>query len=141
LARQSYWVTASADALGFEFLLSSLDMPLFNIRAKDITILTHEAAASRWRMKGYDCLSNYKLISKNDTTIQQSIAAADAIFWTSFSQYEFYGDRAKQNVKHLCAGGETAELLKQAGVDPIIFPTIKAFEQWRRYSIPSHSVA
>ncbi|HEU5168119.1 MAG TPA: hypothetical protein VFU29_21390, partial [Chitinophagaceae bacterium] len=73
--------------------------------------------------------------------IQESIGAADAIFWTSFSQYEFYGKYAKPVAKHLCAGGETAELLKQAGIEPIIFPTIKAFEQWRRYSIRSHSVA
>ena len=93
------------------------------------------------RMKGYDAASNYKLLPKNDEVIQQSIATADAIFWTSFSQYEFYGKYARQGVKHLCAGGETAELLKQAGVEPVIFPTIKAFEQWRRSSIRSRSVA
>jgi len=141
LSKQGYWVTASADALGFEFLFSSLSMPLLNIKAGDISILTHEVAAERWRMKGYDAVSNYKLLSKNDEAIQQSIAIADAIFWTSFSQYEFYGSFAKPDVKHLCAGGETAELLKQATVEPVIFPTIKAFEQWRRYSIQSRSVA
>jgi uroporphyrinogen-III synthase len=92
-------------------------------------------------LKGYNAVSNYKLLSKNDKTIPESIAVADAIFWTSFSQYEFYGKHAKPDAKHLCAGGETAELLKKAGLEPVIFPTIKAFEQWRRYSIPSHSVA
>ena len=141
LAKQGYWVTASADALGFEFLLSSLNMPLVNIKTNDILILTHEAAATRWGKKGYNAVSNYKLVPKNDEEIQQSIAAADAIFWTSFSQFEFYGKYAKAGTEHLCVGGETAELLKQAGVDPVIFPTIKAFEQWRRYSIQSHSVA
>jgi len=80
-------------------------------------------------------------VPRNDEKIQQSMAAADAIFWTSFSQFEFYGKYAKPGTKHLCVGGETAELLKQAGIDPVIFPTIKAFEQWRRYSIQSHSVA
>ena len=141
LSKKGYWVTASADALGFEFLLGSLTMPLLNIHAKDISILTHESAVKRWRKKGYNAVSNYKLVSKNDKTIRQSIADAEAIFWTSFSQYEFYGKYTKPHIKHLCAGGETAELLKQAGVDPVIFPTIKAFEQWRRYSIRSHSVA
>ena len=141
LSKKGYWVTASSDALGFEFLLSSLNMPLLNIEAEDISILTHETAAERWRTRGYAAVSNYKLVPKNDEGIQQSIAAADAIFWTSFSQYEFYGKYAKPDVKHLCAGGETAELLKQAGVEPVIFPTIKAFEQWRRSSIRSHSVA
>ena len=141
LAKKGYWVTASADALGFEFLLSSLNMPLLNIKADDITILTHDAAAVRWRAKGYDAISNHKLIPKDDEIIQQAIASAAAIFWTSFSQYEFYRNYAKQDVKHLCAGGETAELLKQAGIEPVIFPTIKAFEQWRKYSIRSRSVA
>ncbi|HEU5164842.1 MAG TPA: hydroxymethylbilane synthase, partial [Chitinophagaceae bacterium] len=50
LSKRGYWVTASADALGFEFLLPSLNMPLFNIRTEDISILTHQAAAERWRM-------------------------------------------------------------------------------------------
>lgn len=141
LAKQGNWVTASADALGFEFLLPSLNMPLLNIQTKDISILTHKAAAERWRSKGYDAMSNYELIPKNEETIQQSIAKADAIFWTSFSQYAFYGNYARNDVQHLCAGGETAALLKLSGVKPVTFPTIKAFEQWRKYSIPSRSVA
>jgi uroporphyrinogen-III synthase len=141
LSKRGYWVTASADALGFEFLLASLSMPLLNITAEDISILTHEAAAERWGLKGYNALSNYKQIPKNDETIRESIVAAEAIFWTSFSQYEIYGKYAKPDGKHLCAGGETAELLKKAGVEPVIFPTIQAFEIWRRSSIRSHSVA
>lgn len=141
LSKRGYWVTAGADALGFEFLLSSLNMPLLNIEPNDISILTHEAAAERWRRKGYHAIGNYRQIPKGYRSIVESIAAADSIFWTSFSQYEYYGKYAKPFVKHLCPGGETAELLKQAGVEPIIFPTIKAFEQWRRSSIQSHSVA
>ncbi|HEY5968060.1 MAG TPA: hydroxymethylbilane synthase [Chitinophagaceae bacterium] len=141
LSKKGYWVTACADALGFEFLLSSLNLPLFNIQAEDILILTHEAAAERWKLKGYNAVNNYKQVSKNDEAIRESIVAAEAIFWTSFSQYEFYGKYAKSDTKHLCTGGETAELLKKAGVEPVIFPTIKAFEQWRRSSIQSHSVA
>jgi hydroxymethylbilane synthase len=141
LSKKGYWVTAGSDALGFEFLLSSLNMPLLNIQIEDISILTHETAAERWRLKGYNAVSNYKLLPKKDEKIRESIIAAEAIFWTSFSQYEFYGKYARPDVKHICAGGETAELLKKAGVEPVIFPTIKAFEQWRGSSIPSRSVA
>jgi len=141
LSKKGYWVTANADALGFEFLLQSFSMPLLNIAIEDITILTHDAAVERWANKGYNAVSNYKLIAKNEESIQNSIAAADAIFWTSFSQFAFYRKSAKPEAKHLCAGGETAELLKQAGIEPVIFPTIKAFEQWRKYSIRSRSVA
>src|SRR4029079_14480813 len=85
LSKKGYWVTASSDALGFEFLLSSLSMPLLNIQAEDISILTHEAAAERWKLKGYNAVSNYKQLPKNDKAIQESIVAAEAIFWTSFS--------------------------------------------------------
>ncbi|TAL48553.1 MAG: hypothetical protein EPN92_03505 [Chitinophagaceae bacterium] len=141
LAKQGYWVSASADALGFEFLLPSLQMPLFNIQPENISVLTHEAAADRWRKKGYDAVSNYKLLTINNEAIQLAIAAADSIFWSSFSQYEFYGKYASPDAKHLCAGGETAELLKEAGIMPVIFPTIKSFQQWRNSSIRSHSVA
>lgn len=141
LAKQGYWVTTSADALGFEFLLPSLGMPLLDIRISDITILTHEAAAERWRSKGYNAVSNSRLVSKENKIIQQSIESADALFWSSYSQFEFYGQYTKHNAKHLCCGGETAELLKQAGVEPIIFPTIKSFQQWRNSSIRSHNVA
>ncbi len=141
LAKQGFWVTASADALGFEFLLPSLLMPLLSIATNDITIITHAAAAERWRGKGYTAISNHSLQPKKNEPLQLVIASADLIFWSSFSQYEFFGQYAKQNVKHLCAGGETAELLKQKGLAPIIFPTIKAFELWRNSFTQSHSVA
>jgi hydroxymethylbilane synthase len=141
LAKKGYWVTAGADALGFEFLLSSLSSPLLNITAEQITILTHDAAAKRWNAKGFDAIGDHKLVDKADEAIQKSIANADAIFWSSFSQYEFYGKYARPQVKHLCAGGETAQLLQHVGITPVIFPTIKAFEQWRKYFIQSRSVA
>jgi hydroxymethylbilane synthase len=141
LAKMGYWVTASADALGFESLLSSLKMPLFNFQPTDIMILTHQAAAERWKRKGFRAESNSKLVSKQNKALQRTIESADAIFWSSYSQFEFYGQYAKPGTKHMCCGGETAELLKQAGIAPVIFPTIKSFQQWRNSSIPSHSVA
>ncbi|HRG93586.1 MAG TPA: hypothetical protein PLZ10_11600, partial [Chitinophagaceae bacterium] len=41
LAKKGIWVTASADALGFESLLPALAMPLLGIKPDDILILTH----------------------------------------------------------------------------------------------------
>src|SRR5436190_23552748 len=80
LSKKGYWVTASADALGFEFLLPSLSMPLLNIQVEEISILTHEVAAERWRLKGYNAVSNYKQVQKNDEKIRESIVTAEAIF-------------------------------------------------------------
>ncbi len=141
LAKQGYWVTGSADALGFEFLLPSLKMPLLGIDAGTICIITNAVAAERWKQKGYNAIGNYSLKPTHNRMIKESIASADAVFWSSYPQFEFYGEYSKQGVKHLCAGGETAELLKRAGIDPVIFPTIKSFEQWKLISGHSHSAA
>ncbi len=141
LAKQGYWVSASADGLGFENLLPVLQMPLLKINANDICIITHATAAERWKQKGYKAVANYQLQPKNNEEIKKCVAGASFLFWSSFSQYEQFGLFAKHDATHMCAGGETASLLKQAGVKPVIFPTIKAFEQWRQTSIRSHSAA
>jgi hydroxymethylbilane synthase len=141
LAKKGFWISASADGLGFEFLLPALQMPLFKISSTDICIITHQEAAVRWQQKGYAAVSNYQLKSGNNKTIAEAIAKATAIFWSSFAQYQFYGSYSKENVIHICPGGETAALLKQQGIEPVIFPTIKSFEQWRTSSIRPHSVA
>jgi len=141
LAKKGIWVTACADGLGFEFLLPALAMPLFAIKESGITILTHDVAALRWKQKGYNAIGCYRLRSAENKEIQNAIAAADTVFWSSFSQFEFYGKYAKTGTKHVCPGGETAELLTKANTEPVLFPTIKAFEQWRRSTIRSHYAA
>lgn len=141
LARQGYWVSASADALGFDQLVPVLQMPLFNIKAKDILILTHEAAARRWQKKGFDAACTYKLIPVFNPSLFEQITNAKAICWSSYAQFAAYGHLAQPGVTHICAGGETAVQLKQAGIDPVVFPTIKAFEQWRKLNTQSHSAA
>ncbi len=141
LAKLGIWVQGSADALGFETLLPVLQLPLFEIQTNDICILSHEKAADRWRKKGYHAVSNYRLYPSNDVWIQRQIAAATHLFWSSFAQYESYGHFAATDAVHLCAGGETAVQLMSRGIQPVIFPTIKSFEHWRKLNIPSHSVA
>ena len=141
LAKQGHWVEGCADALGFESFLTVLQMPLLQIQQNDVCILTHEEAAERWIEKGYHAVSNYKLLDEENNSIAEKIAAADFIFWSSFSQYQFYGQFSKATAVNACAGGETAALLKQQGIEPVIFPTIKSFEEWRRSSIRPHSVA
>lgn len=139
LANKGVWVTASADGLGFEQLLPALKMPLLNIKSNDICILTHTAAAKRWREKGYTSTASYELIDTHNQKISRLISDARYIFWSSYGQYSSYKDAARPDAIHMCAAGETSTLLKQDGRHPIIFPTIKAFEQWRRIHIQSLS--
>jgi len=137
LAKRGTWVTASADGLGFEYLVDALKMPVLNIQPSDICILTHQKAAERWRQKGYTSIGNYELIATHDEKVIKSISSADFIFWSSYSQYNGYKQYAKATATHACAGGETASLLKKEGLEPLVFPTIKAFEQWRQISTHS----
>jgi len=140
LAKQGFWVQGCADAMGFEYFLTVLQMPLFKIHQTDVCILTHEEAAERWKNKGFHAVSNYRLKTEEHKIIKQKIAAADFIFWSSFSQFKYYRQYCKSSALHACAGGETASLLKIHNIDPILFPTIKSFEQWRKSSTLSHSV-
>jgi hypothetical protein len=140
LARQGVWVTACADGLGFESLLPALKMAVLNIQSADICVLTHKEASERWRQKGYSSVSNYELRATHEKAIIKSISSSDFIFWSSYSQYEAYKRYAKPTATHMCAGGETATLLKRDRLNPVIFPTIKAFEQWRQISTRSLSV-
>jgi hydroxymethylbilane synthase len=141
LAKQGYWVQGCADALGVEWFLPALQMPLLSTQKKDVCILTHEAAAERWKQKGLKAVSNYRLINERNETVLDRIASANWYFWSSFSQYNYYGKYCSADAVHACAGGETAALLKQEGIEPLIFPTIKSFEQWRQSNARPLSVA
>jgi hydroxymethylbilane synthase len=131
LAKAGIWVTGSTDGMGFEYLESIVKMPLIQSNLNDITILSHQTGAQRWKLKGIKAVGYYDLIAKNSEAIIKAIQEADMIFWSSYSQFKAYKRFAKTSVIHSCAGGETATLLIESGIKPIIFPTIKSFEQWR----------
>lgn len=141
LAKLGIWVDGSADGLGFEALLEVLATPLFRVDKNDLCLLTHDDAAKRWTAKGFQAVSNYRLNPMDHPQIVERIKHSKYVFWSSFSQYEHYGKYVSNDARHICAGGETAFLLTEAGVKPIVFPTIKSFEQWRKSSIQSLSVA
>lgn len=132
LSKLGYWVQGSADSLGFEELLSVISMPIFNTKVSDITILTHEEAAERWKANGIDAVSLYRLLPKNDDNVIEQMKKAKTIFWTSYAQFKYYGKYIKKDAMHITPSGETASLLKQQGITPIIFPTIKAFNIWQK---------
>lgn len=139
LAKMGVWVEGSADALGFEHWLPTLAMPLIQKSDNDICILTHEKAAERWKQKDRKAVFNYCLIPNKVEEIQTKISSAKGIFWSSYAQYEIYGSYASKDAVHICAGGETAKLLQQEGIDPVIFPTIKSYDAWKKSVIPARS--
>jgi hydroxymethylbilane synthase len=131
LAKKGFWVEGCADGLGFEFLQPVFKSPLVNISINDIQIITNNLSKTHWLQDGVNATGTYKLSGNLLQEIKNEIAAADIIFWTSYQQYELCKSFIKENVQHVCPAGKTAKLLSAAGVQPIIFPTIKAFNDWR----------
>ncbi len=140
LAKRGLWVEGSADAFGLESLEKVFKQPMVNIDARDVDVITHLAGASHWQTKGWKVTPTYTIIAKVDLSLAYEISQADIIFWTSIHQYLQYKDVLKDQVIHMASSGETGFLLKQQGITPLLFPNIKAFEQWRKYSIPLPSV-
>jgi hydroxymethylbilane synthase len=131
LAKKGIWVEGCADGLGFDFILPILQSPLINISKKDIQLITNNQSKIHWLEDGVNVAGTYALITQLPEEIKSIITGADVIFWTSFQQYQICSSFIKANVQHVCPSGKTAKLLMAAGIQPIIFPTIKAFIDWR----------
>lgn len=136
LAKKGVWVEGSADALGVETLPPIWEMPLLRIRKEEVLMITNENAAANWKKKGWNVLATHSLVNRQDEEIKQQVRNADILFWTSAAQYEQHKQFVKQGAVHACPFGETATLLKTAGIEPVVFPTIKSFLAWKRYSTP-----
>lgn len=131
LAKKGIWVEGCADGLGFDCIHPILQSPLINISNNDIQIITNNQSKKHWIEDGVNVAATYTLISGVTAEIKTTIAGAGIIFWTSFQQYQICRPFIKTNVQHICPSGKTAKLLMAAGIQPIIFPTIKAFIDWR----------
>jgi hydroxymethylbilane synthase len=132
LARRNIWVEGSADALGLESLKPVFRMPVIDIDPGQVTVLTHEEATEGWAAKGWKSISTYRLLHRKETPLAESVRSSDFIFWTSYGQFEQYRSFLTPGVVHACPYGETAEKLRAAGIDPIVFPTIQSFQSWRQ---------
>jgi hydroxymethylbilane synthase len=136
LARKGIWVEGCADALGLESLLPVFQMPLIGIEKSMITIITHTSAAIHWVNKGWHSVAAYSLQSQTNLRLEEEIGQAEFIFWTSFGQYELYRSFVKSDTIHASPFGETSERLRQSGIEPLVFPTIKSFHTWRSSVTP-----
>lgn len=141
LAKKGIWVNGSADAFGLEFLEPVFSMPLVTISKKEVAVVTNNQSVDVWTSKGWSTYGTYDLVGKQSPVVEEEIRNADLVFWTSYRQYLQYISILKPGVIHSCPFGETVAQFKSNGIDPIIFPNIKAFQQWRQTSIHSRSVA
>jgi hydroxymethylbilane synthase len=132
LAKKGIWIEGSADAFGLEFLQIPWQMPLVGISKKDIAVITSSQSVNLWQAKGWKAYGTYSTIEKYLPAVEQQVKEADIVFWTSYRQYEQYKNVLKEHAVHVCPYGETAQQLRTAGINPVVFPNIKAFQQWKQ---------
>ena len=141
LAKKGILVEGCADAFGLEFLETAWKMPLLHLSKENIAVITSNEAADVWRLKGWNVYPTYSAKEKQLHEIEQKLKEADIIFWTSYRQFLQYKHQLKVDVLHVCSYGETLEQFRAAGICPVVFPNIKAFQQWKQISTRSRSVA
>lgn len=121
-AERGLWVCGSADSLGFSYLKELLEnSPIFN--SKDILILTHEEAAKRRP----NSIVTYQSQRGN---LLPEVAEADIVYWASASQFLANREKVKPSAIHCCGAGETAVVLKEHGIKPLVFYNQEIFKKW-----------
>lgn len=135
LAKLGIWCEGCADGMGLDFLQPVFERPLVDIAKADITVLTHTKGAAEWMADGYSSVGTYQLIAQPSAAVQQQIAQANILYWTNFEQYKACSSFVKHNALHMCPAGKTADNFIKAGLQPVVFPGIKAFNVWRSKTI------
>lgn len=132
LAKLGIWVEGCADALGLENALPIMESCPMPVQKQQVCILTNKSSTVHWIRDGWNAIGTYELVPAKSEAIYEIIKEADFLFWTSFQQYEVCKSLVKPGAIHASAAGKTASLLKEQGCNPVVFPTIKAFEYWRK---------
>ena len=128
LARKGVWVEGCADGLGLEVLVKPWSGDFLHITKQDVKILTNADSAGNWVSDGWDATATYKLVPSMTPEIIAGLRLAEIVFWTSYQQYESCKQYLQPGVIHACPAGKTAVLLMKDGIiDPVVFPSIKAF--------------
>jgi hydroxymethylbilane synthase len=127
LAKKGIWVEGCADGFGIDFLKNVWASPLANISEKELILLTNEDSALDWQREGRKAIATYKLIANPSEGLIAALRSAEVVFWTSFKQFEACKHYITEGVLHACPAGKTARKLRELGLEPAIFPSIKAF--------------
>ncbi len=127
LAKKGIWVEGCADGFGIDFLENVWKSPLFGVSLTEIILLTNEDSAEDWQREGRKAMATYRLISNPSDGLITALRSAEAVFWTSFKQFEACKSFVTEGVLHVCPAGKTARKLRELGLNPVVFPSIKAF--------------
>ncbi len=141
LARKDYWVSGSADGLGLESLSDTWSGGFAGVSKTDLCIITNSSSAKHWQRDGYTAVGTYDLVPRLTPAIISGLRNADAVFWTSYQQYETCKQYLQPTVTHAAPAGKTATLIKEDGnSNVVVFPSIKAFIEYRQNAETTRSL-
>jgi hydroxymethylbilane synthase len=135
LATRGIWVEGCSDGLGLESTLKIWKSPFIDIHQNQVTILTNTRSAENWKSKNWDAIGTYSIHGESLSHLE--LQHADLVFWSSSFQYHRLKNQVKSTALHACASGETSQQLIHDGLNPILFPTIQSFQQWKTKAILS----
>lgn len=141
MAQKGIWVEGCADSFGFQSIASLLKTSLISLDPLEISILTNKKSALRWIHSGYRAIGTYELTYESNLLHKYKLISAKMIFWNCFAHYDSVQNILPSGIIHACLPGRTAEALKIVGLDPLIFPTINAFNQWKKKYIQAYIAA
>lgn len=127
LAKKGIWVEGCADGFGIDFLKNAWQSPLAAVSESEIVMLTNENSAIDWQKEGRRAVATYRLLPNPSEGLIAALRSAEAVFWTSFKQFEACQSFVTEGVIHACPAGKTAKKLRELGLEPAVFPSIKAF--------------
>ena len=133
LAQRGIWVEGCADGFGLDWLQNIFCKNIVNVNPKETLVLTNDNVEQEEAAQTEDLqrISTYYLVPTNNAELVSQLQNAHVIFWTSFMQFQFYNQYARTDAQHCCPSGKTAEKLRALGLNPIVFPSIKVFLEWR----------
>jgi hydroxymethylbilane synthase len=134
LAERGVWVEGCAEGLGFDEALPQLAEPVLGLPGLERwTVLTHHEALGEWQGRVEQAVGTYSAPGEAAEYAPQAVAeleSAEAAWWSSGSQFTALAAKARSVREHACGPGRTARVLRAAGVEPRIFPSVEEWRQW-----------
>ncbi len=134
LAAQGVWVEGCAENLGFDWLTPTLREKVLQLPPlEDWQALTHEGALEGWEGKIGSTVATYRVdepTGSMNPAERLAFENSTHYFWSSSTQFDSLGKLVPRDAHHACGPGKTARHLRDAGLNPVVFPAVEEWKKW-----------
>ena len=141
LAEQGIWIEGCADSMGLHSILPLWNSRLINLKKEEVMIITNALSAERWTNSGWTAKGTYEIRYESNLIDKYKLQSANMVFWNCFAHVDAVKEIIPAGLLHACLPGRTADLIKERGIEPVIFPNVAAFKQWKKKYSRSHIAA